>query len=197
MYAKVAELPDTIRQTLSNLGYHRKDIFLSAKEEVSPSVCGGDGKRGFCIILNVSTGKKKKMWGSWGGSNMFNPNNQVDLDTNMYKIPDDFCVITGTIGNGTYAELTVNPNNMLKALPEAPDISDRDKWILYTFKGLTSAGRKNEWNREDDIPTEDDLNRLASAGYLKRSKNGATRITTEGKNIIINESYIRHPNSNR
>lgn len=198
IHVKVADLPETLINSLKNLGYHKNDIPLEGKEKISPQVPGGKGRRGFCVIVNIATGETKQMMGSWGGSNMFNPNNQVDLDDTPYTIPAGFAVIKGVSGyKGVIATITVPPDNVAKFLPEKKELDPRDKWILYTFSALTSAGRKKEWEREDDIPSEDDLNRLAAEGYLKRSKNGASRITTDGKNAVADRGYnwVSHPNS--
>lgn len=198
MYSKVIELPECIQTALKSIGYGRVDIEIEAKEKVSPSVAGGDGYKGFCMIINMETGETKRMEGSWGGSNYFSQDNQVDLDANMYTIPNNFAVIKGVTGYKVFADMYINPSNMAKYLPAKIEMDPRDRWILYTFKGLTSAGRKDEWNRSRDKPSEEDLNRLAALGFLKRSSNGATKITTEGRNALgLEYSYqtIKHPNS--
>lgn len=199
IYSKVSELPETLQSALKSIGYSGKDIRLEAKEEVSAQVMGGDGRRGFCIIVNLSTGEKKEMIGSWGGANMFNTTNAVDLDSSSYAIPLDVAVIKGSMGNSVFADITLHPKNIIGLLGTSKaQLDERDRWILGTFKGLTSAGRKYEWARNNDVPSEDDLNKLAGLGYLKRSKNGATQITTEGKNALnLKYSYetIYHPNS--
>jgi hypothetical protein len=197
IYSKVSDLPDSLQSALKSIGYGRNDIQLEAKERVNPQVAGGDGRRGFCLIINLETGEKKEMVGSWGGSNMFNQSNAVDLDSIDYAIPLNVGVIKGTQGNKTYATITLHPNNIVGLLKgETVGLSMRDRWILYTYKSLTSAGRKNEYDRNRDKPSEEDLNRLAGLGYLKRSKNGATQITTEGKNALMLEygyQTIEHP----
>lgn len=197
MFVKIKEFPQSIQLALKGLNYNRADIKVEAATEVSPFIGGGKGMRGFYLILNLETGEKKLMQGSWGGSNMFNPDNQVDNDHGKYKIPPGVIVIQGTQGyRGTMASLYIHPDNVVKFLPEKKaELDPRDRWILYTFDGLTSAGRRKEWERNNDWPGEDDLNRLASEGFLKRSKNGATRITTEGKNVLERRpgSSIRHP----
>lgn len=199
VYSKVKDLPETIQHALSTLGYTRTDIELEISESVSPAVGGGDGYRGFCCIVDIITGQFDTKMGSWGGSNAFNPNNVVDQDINSYNIPDNVAVIKGTSGGSrpVYATITLSPNNMIKALPEKVDLTDRDKWILYTFKALTSAGRKNEWERENDKPSEADLIRFAGNGWITRSSNGACKITTEGKNVLGQAMrkcmFVSHP----
>ena len=148
--------------------------------------------------MGEKPGETKSFEGSWGGANMFNPGNAVDLDKTQRPLPEGFAVIKGSTGNFMHAYILLNPNNLAKFLPiNDVELSPRDRWILYTFDGLTSAGRKDEWRYSRDIPSEDDLNRLAEMGYLKRSRNGATKITTEGKNALGRRAgeRISHPNS--
>jgi hypothetical protein len=83
-----------------------------------------------------------------------------------------------------YATITISSSNMIKALPEKIELDARDQWILYSFKGLTSAGRKNEWERCNDKPSEADLVRFVANGWIKRRSDGACMITTEGKNVL-------------
>lgn len=199
VYSKVKELPDSIQRALASVGYGRADIEIEPAETFTvKSYSTGDGQRAFCIVVNMATGELKRFDGSWGGENAFNPGNAVDKDETARPLPPGFAVIKGSVGNGVYAHIELNPENMAKFLPtQDTSLSDRDKWLLYTFDGLTSAGRRDEWSRQRDVPTEEDLNRLAAMGYLKRSSNGATKITTEGKNALNRRpgSSVKHPNS--
>lgn len=199
VYSLVKDLPDILQSKLKSIGYHRQDIELEACETVSEYVPSGTGLRGFCIIVDLSTGKSTERIGSWGGSNMFSPQNSVDNNTNEYPIPMNVAVIKGTKGNNIFATIYLHKDNVVKFLPATKnELDDRDRWILFTYSGLTSAGRKNEYEREGDKPSEDDLNRLAGKGYLKRSKNGATQITVDGRNALNLEfgyQTIYHPNN--
>ena len=193
MYVKVNDLPDIVRSKLNDVKYGRVDIEVQAREKVSPASGSGDGYQSFCIIINLSNNDVKHLTGSWGGANMFNPGNQVDLDTKSYDIPDGFVVITGSVGGSkpTYASISMNPNNIAKFLPEKTGLTERQATILYTYKGLNPRGRKDYWDRWDSDmkrakPSEDELNELATMGLLKRSKNGATQITTDGRNAFEN-----------
>lgn len=195
IHSKVKDLPETIQAALRSIGYHRQDITIEGRQDIDPGVVGGAGRKGFCMIVNMTTGEKKTLFGSWGGSNMFNSGNQVDNDRKSYDIPPNFCVIKGSIGDKTYASMYIRPSNMVMFLPAKVELEPRDRWLLYTFDALTSPGHKDEWRRRNDPPSEDDLNRLASLGYLKRAKNGATSITTDGKNALGRKAgeTIRHP----
>lgn len=199
MYSKVKDLPETIQSALSSLGYTRADIELEVKESVSPFIGGGDGYRGFCCILDIVTGERDVKVGSWGGSNIFaqSQSNPVDQDTQSYNIPSNVAVIKGSQGGNrpTYATITLSPGNIIKALDAKPDVSPRDKWILSVIKGYTSAGRKEEFRRNNDIPSLCDLRELESKGFLKVNKAGAAQITTEGKNVVAGLTLFYHPNS--
>lgn len=196
-YSKVSDLPQAIQNVLNSVGYGRKDVSVEAKEKVS--MCGGGwtGQRNFFCIVDLDTGRFEAKQGSWGGANAFNPDNPVDNDQTSYPVLPNIAIVEGSSGGrGVFASVIVHPDNMAKFLPNVPSLDARDRWILYTFKALTSPGRKDEWRRCADVPSEADLNRLASAGYLKRSKNGATQITTEGKNALgleFNCQSISHP----
>ncbi len=202
MYTQVKDLPEALQSALSSLGYGRKDIQIEVKESISPIVGGGSGKRGFCCIVNIETGERKTEMGSWGGSNMFAQSavNAVDSDHTDYVIPPNFAVIKGTEGGDrpVYATITISSANMIKALPEKVELDGRDQWLLYTFKGLTSAGRRDEWARNNDKPSEADLVRFVGNGWIKRRSDGACSITTEGKNVLQmsvgGRMSVSHPN---
>jgi hypothetical protein len=198
MYAKIRELPESVRRALESVRYGAADIEVIAAERVSPSGASGSGMRAFVVIVDLATGECKHMQGSWGGSNMFNPQNQVDLDTQDYPIPAGVAVVKGSTGYPrTFATLYLAPQNMAKLLPAPIELDARDQWILYTFDGLNSRGRRDEWDRERDPPSEADLNRLAARGLLKRSRNGATQITTKGKNALGRRGGQRVPHPRR
>jgi hypothetical protein len=166
MYTKLTDLPETIQSALSKLGYHKADIQIEVSESVSPFIGGGDGYRGFCVILDIITGQSDTKMGSWGGSNAFSPNNQVDADTESYKIPNNVAVIKGSHGTDrVFATIYLSPENVIKALPIKVELDQRLKWILYGYKGLTSSGRKNEYSRYKDTPSVEDLKKLVDLGY--------------------------------
>jgi len=182
-YAKVKELPEAIQALLAEIGYHRVDISVEAAEKVSPLYAGSSGRKGFFAIVDLANSRHALHYGSWGGGNCFNPTNQVDLDGNYYQIPPNVATVSGSVGDTTYATVTVRPDTIVPLLPAASNtLTAREKWILYTFSGLTSAGRKNEWERERKPPTATELDEMVAKGWLKRNKAGAMSITTEGKN---------------
>jgi hypothetical protein len=187
MYAQVRELPNAIQTLLASLGYGSKDILVETGTEVSPLGPGGDGLREFCAILDLSTGERKVEWGSWGGANMFNPRNRVDLDGNLYPIPPNSCVVKGHTGGGrpVYATLTVRPDMVLPCLPSKVGLNPRLQWILDTLKRYNSGGRKYEFHRWEHVPPSDgEFKELETLGLIKITKSGAISVTTAGKNAV-------------
>jgi hypothetical protein len=170
--------------------FKRDSCAVEPHEKVSRSGARGDGRRAFVAVVDMSTGQSKIEWGSWGGPNMFNPRNAVDMDRASYPIPPNVAVVEGSIGTKTYATVSVRPDAIVALLPAGPSVSERDKRILNDYVGLTSQGRKNEWERYPERrPTEAELEALAARKLLKRAKNGATSITTEGRNAIAGERW--------
>lgn len=185
MYAKTSDLPEAIQRALSEVSYHRKDIEVEAAEEISPLGAGGAGRREFFAIVDLSSGRYGVEWGSWGGANIFNQQNRVDLDRGRYRIPANVAVVKGSSGGNhpTWAHVYVRPDMLAPLLPQAASsVTPRERWVLYTFSGLTSAGRKDEWSRRRHPPSEAELTAMIARGWLKRNKAGATQITTEGRN---------------
>lgn len=180
MYMQVKDLPDALKNALASVGYSRADIDIKVSETGSLLSSGGDGRRGFAILVNMSTNEYKTHWGSWGGSNMFSPDNQVDNNDQSYPIPENGAVINGSTGEKVYATITISPANAAKLLPTTGIVSDREADILKIFKSYTSKYRKEYLTRHN--VTEDEIKSLASRGYLKVNKVGI-QITTEGKNL--------------
>lgn len=97
-YQLVSDLPECLIDALKSVGYGKRDIEILPRDETSISYGGGSGRRGFAILVNLSTGKYETHFGSWGGANAFNPENQVDLNTQSYPIPENGAVILGSEG---------------------------------------------------------------------------------------------------
>lgn len=186
-YISTATLPSHIQSILKEIDYRGKDINLEAKVDISVLGCANDGCRAFYATFSLSEGKHKVVYGSYGGANMFE-RHQPDHDDSMHTIPEGFGCLKGQTGHkGSFATLYVNPANVARMLPEIPEITDREKYLLACFRGLTSNGRAREWtDNPHKKPTEVELTALSSKGWLKISKNGATSITTEGKNAVGN-----------
>ena len=191
-YVALTNLPETIQSALSSVGYRSQDIIVNASETYSPQSASGDGRRGFCVCLDIISGKRESRIGSWGGANMFNPSNQVAGDSNRYPIPTNGAVIKGSTGyGGTFAILTVAPNMLQKFLPITDDsITDADKAWLYILKTIKSSYRKSEANRASiPWPATDRLEHLKGKGLIKINKAGSIQLTTDGKNAADKSGY--------
>jgi len=187
MYAPVDTLPDSIRRALQTVRYGRRDISIEAAERTTLSDAGSAGQKAFVILVNLESGQTKTTWGSWGGPNMFNPRNPVDLDTREYPIPDNGAVIQGSVGNSTYARVLISPSTIAPLLPKADKVPDHEARILYCYvaiKGGQSRRDELAWvvRKHPGLDLEQAIEALISNGYLKRNKAGATQVTTEGKN---------------
>jgi hypothetical protein len=189
VHVKVSELPQSIRNALRAVSYGRADIGVRARETFCPAQGGGNGYRCFAVILDLASGRFEIKQGSWGGANPWNPTNAVDLDTNDYPIPAGVAVIEGSQGGGkpVYASLIVRPENLTPLLPAASEVSERDVYILCAYRSLTSAGRKNEFERRGNPPSSTELESLTKRGLLAKAGTGL-KITTDGKNAIAGKA---------
>ena len=161
MFILTNQLPDIIQSILKELSFNKKDIKINIKEEESLHCPGGDGRRAFAVLVNLSTNEYKIMMGSWGGANPFNPTNQVDLNDSYYKIPDNGAVIKGMEGNGVSASITFSPSNIIKnVLPIEYSLSNEEKLVLGYFRGYKSSYRKTLLQGKESI-----VNKLVEEGY--------------------------------
>jgi len=184
MYVSLDALPGIVRSTLKSFGYSRADIQISASEEYSPRSISGRGRRAFCACIDITTGLVESKVGSWGGANMFNPGNQIDLDPNSYPIPPNCVVVNGSSGDKTFASVLVHPAMLPALLPGTDDeLTDNDKAFLYILRTLKSSYRKESASRAGvPWPSAERLDFLQSKGLVKVNKAGSIRITTDGKN---------------
>ena len=176
MISLVKDLPEILQSVLRGVGYHRADIALHVRESESVFCGGGAGQCAFAVLVNLATGETKHFSGSWGGSNMFSPDNQVDNDTTCYPMLPDLAVVLGSTGNRTYAQITIGPGNVIKALPAPSDLADEEKRVLAVFRAYKPAFRKSALGKRLDM-----VESLLSRGYLTRNKAGATQLTTAGR----------------
>lgn len=195
-YLPTSELPSVVQRALSAVGYGRKDIECIVSERASLRPVSGKGYRGFIVhcLLGpyarrivpepMNPGTFRVLRGSWGGSNAF-ATTSVDDDAGPDDLDSDECYITGTEGGGrpVYATLYVSPAAARLhgiASKGVSTASERQRLILAVFARYRSSYRKEALARGNVTTTE--LDQLVDGGFLKRSRNGATRITTLGKN---------------
>lgn len=178
MYVQLTDLPESITNALKASGYHCKDINVEPRDSISMMDCGGAGRRGFVVLVDIATGRSETHLGSFGGANMFNQNNAVDLDRTERTIIPGMAVIKGSQGEKTFATLYLNPENVVKMLPAKPEVSERDKQILE-YMGYKSGYRKEYLERMK--ATTEEIDSLVNRGMLKKLGRGLS-LTTEGKN---------------
>jgi len=183
MYIFVNDLPPIVQQTLRRFSYFRKDISITPKESVSIRSSGGAGQRDYTAIIQVGSNEVETHTGSWGGANIFNPDNEVDLGEKAIKIEPHIMVIKGSEGGHAYANIYAHSSIVKLYACDIESVSEQEKSVLKAYKELKSGPYRTEaLNRVPNhrIIVSDLVNR----GMLKQSKNGATQITTKGKNVL-------------
>jgi hypothetical protein len=191
-YQLVSELPQCLIDALKTVSYHKQDIEIIPVEKTHISYAGGAGRRGFAILVNLSSGETKMLFGSWGGANAFNPQNQVDFDQKNYPIPENGAVILGSEGDKTFASIYLNPKNIVPFLNEASEISERERTIMYAYGCIKSGEyRNNELSLLGikDPKTNSEIQSLIERGLLKRDGRGIQdQISTTRSDRPINHS---------
>lgn len=183
MYVDVKELSPVVRQALESVRYGGRDIEVIVADTVELRCEGNKGQRGFALLLNLDTGERKSMQGSWGGSNMF-VQSVVDDSTSNAPLPDNGAVVRGTTGYPrTFATVYMNRTGLGRFLPSGQDegTSDTEQQALYCFYGIKGGEYRRDELRRRNV-SADTVEGLIARGYLKRNKAGATAITTAGKN---------------
>lgn len=189
VYVDVRELPTPIQKALREVKYGRKNIMVEESRTYQMSSLSGTGRKGFTIAVNLGTGRYQVEWGSWGGPNMFNPDNPVDLDTKSRPIPPNNVVISGVMGGGnpTYATIKAHPDNLTKLLGagDEDDITEEQKTALAIIGGIKGGYRKDYFRKYrlgEYSPNNPLLIEMAKMGLIKIMRNGAMKITTKGQN---------------
>lgn len=182
-HVEVTSLSPHVRKALDSVSYGARDIPLIAAESVDSYSEGDRGSRGFVLILNLDTGAYKRVTGQWGGGNMFT-RSPVDEGGERIPIPPNGAVIKGSMGYPrTFARIYAHPEAHGRFLPsgETETLSPEEAQCVYCFCAIKGGEyRRDEMRRRGVTPATVDS--LVERGYLKRSKNGATAITTKGKN---------------
>lgn len=184
MHIQVKELPQPLQDALKSVEYYAKDVAVEDKERTNVNDYGGDGYQAFTCIVNLHTGRYETTWGSWGGPNMFNPHNAVDLDNKLYAIPVGGAVINGRRGGTarrTYASVYVHPDTLTPLLPASVDLTPVEKACLYAYDCLKSGPYRQQELLRAQV-SSNLIESLVQRGFLKRNKSGSVQITTEGKN---------------
>lgn len=190
MYIEVKELPATIQSALKQVGYGAKDIKVEQTDTYSFFDSGHDGRRAFCYAVHILSGKMEGTRGSWGGANMFNPTNHVDLDQTARTLPPGFVVLKGSEGyDGTFCTLLTN--QLLRVAAPVEPLTKLEQDYLSVFVSYVSSARKKYLLEGDRYAKREPMTQaqiseveqsLAAKGLVKINKAGSVTITTAGKN---------------
>lgn len=187
MWVKVKELPASLQRALSNQGYARPDVEVKSAETytLDPGTAF-EGSRGFCAAVNLATGQSESVKGSWGGANAFE--RSIDHDQTDRPIVPNMAVIKGESGGrGTFARVIVAPSTLAALLPApSAELTDAQAVILAVFKQCKSFARMDEARRYGikNAQYAEAVKECVAKGLIKQASNGATQITTEGKNAV-------------
>jgi hypothetical protein len=183
MHVQVKELIPALRDALASVRYGGADVRVEAAERVDSYSEGGTGSRGFCIVVNLDTGARERIVGSWGGGNMF-VRSLVDSGSERVELPPNGALVKGTMGYPrTFATIYAHPAAVGRFLPsgEEEELSAEEQNAMFCFVGLKGgAYRREELSRRR--VSDSTVESLISRGYLKRNRAGATQATTKGKN---------------
>lgn len=186
IHVPLKDLPDVFRKALREVSYNKRDIEIKPATSYSLMDSGGDGQKGFAVAVNLQTDQYKITWGSWGGSNAFNPRNHVDMDDTNRTLPPDSAVIKGTSGSYTWAYILIHPSNLQGLLPEdsGTALSQKELHALNILGGIKPGYRAEEF-RDKGLGRYSPDNPLIQ-GLIEKGlvalKGGGLQITTEGKN---------------
>lgn len=183
MHVETKQLAPAIRRALESVSYGARDIEVVAADSVSGHSEGGQGQRGFVLILNLDTGRFQTVNGSWGGANPWD-RRAVDLTDERIALPENGCVIKGQVGYPrTFATVYAAPNSVGRFLPSGEEevLSDAEQQAIYCFAAIKGGEYRREELQRRGVSGET-VDSLVERGYLKRNKAGATMITVKGKN---------------
>lgn len=179
LYLNINDLPTLVFEALKARGYTRKDIQLKARDKVTMSLGGWDGKRGYCDVIQLDCQSISQNTGSWGGANAFNPTNRVDLSDEPISIGPKTVVIQGYEGYKPMATCYCHSDLLNSYGSMTEEASERECKVLGWFVQYKASYRK-PWV---DAEPPELIDGLVSKGWLKRNRAGALSITTQGKNI--------------
>lgn len=188
MYIKTQDLPRILIQMLARRSFFKKDIMVTPSITCSMLCPGGAGLRYYVTIVDLSTDEVLlDNFGSWGGSNMFNPQNPVDLNDKEYTLAPGIVVIKGCVGYYAHAEIFVHPDTIAKLVPEKS--MEMTPWEQKALRVIATCtrGRALEFHYHGlggyDTKRPEFVG-LVQKGLITINKRGAVAITTAGKNAL-------------
>lgn len=183
MYIKTNQLPQVVQHQLKTRGYNSHDIGVVAREKYSLHGGGGDGMRDYTDVIDLVSGAIDANTGSWGGANIFNPSNKVDLDDTQHDLPVTSMVIKGHEGYKPYATVYMHPSIIGNFAGEKADVTAEEKEVLEVFASYKPAYRQ-EYLRGKKFNVAATIESLITKKLVKRNAAGALSLTTEGRNAV-------------
>lgn len=190
MYVNVDSLPEIVKNALMGAKFHKSDIEVIHVDSVSMGNSAyGDGYQAFTTLVDMNDNRVEHHKGSWGGANMFNRDNAVDLDDRLFPLQIGHIVIKGQRGGTTpvSAQIYAHRDSSILPLISGNALEEDELYVLSIYRGIKGGYRKEYLDRLKG--NADITDKLVESGHLKRNKAGSTQITTEGKNAVGNRSY--------
>lgn len=183
MHVEVRDLSPVLQRALASVRYGARDISVEARDSIALRTgAGSAGARGFVTIVNLVSGEFHTEVGDWGGPGL--GMKLADFSDDRLQLTDDACVILGSMGYPrTFARIYANGRVIGRFLPssDSETLTEIEQQAIYCFAAIKGGEYRREEMRRRKV-TPDVVDSLVSRGYLKRARNGATQITTKGKN---------------
>jgi len=109
----------------------------------------------------------------------------VDSVTGPIPIPEDHVVLKGSTGNLNLLTLYARAEFLAQfEEDEKQELTERESTVLWAHKNCNSKGRKEHYYGRGLTAAQLDLAKsgLENKGLLKIAKNGASSLTTAGRN---------------
>jgi hypothetical protein len=188
-YVDPSDLPECVQTALRLVGHSgRKSVGVTATTQYASGCCTS-GSRAVYVSVHIGSGSVHELhYGSWGGANPFE---SLPGDS-MVDIAPGWCVVGGQTGGRTYVNVYAHPDTLDRVLPTPvaePELTEDEIRVLCVHVSLNSRGRKNYFGRRPTLPVDACKARLADLGLLKVARNGASKVTTEGRNTAEQYRY--------
>lgn len=216
-HVDVKDLPSGIQVMLNQVHYTKRDIrVVGSPSEVLDTSCGDDGCREFVVFSGNYNGiRSLPRYGAFGG------HRKTDEDAEVFEIPVMGALVAGqtagAAGKSPTATLYVHPASPILGDPAllsvafdaaqegrvgearavigeavgSVSLTDAERAVLYAY-GCLKSGPYRRAALERVKGHADIASNLVTRGFLKRSANGATQITTAGKNTrTVEPGYDR------